>query len=460
MCDTFVALSTATENGSVIFGKNSDREPNEAHELVIVPHAFHLEGEMVKCTYIDIPQVAETNAVLLAKPFWIWGAEMGANEHNVVIGNEAVFSKVPAGKKPGLIGMDFLRLALERANTAFDALKVITQLLEEYGQSGNCGFAHKLFYHNSYLIADNHEAWVLETVDRHWAAEKVNDVRSISNGLTIEDKWDLASKDLVAYAIEHGWCKNEHEFNFRKCYSDFLFTRFSDSDNRVCRTREFLNVHNGDISVQKAMSLLRDHGDESLVAYSPSRGITGAQVCMHASMGPIRGSQSTGSMITEIQGNHAIHWLTGTSAPCTGIFKPIWLDAGLPRLSPIEVASLKDESKNIGDEMISPTGTYDKTTLWWKHEDLHREILRDHSQLLREFKADRIALEAEFMDTVSKRGFLTRKSKLDFSQACFDAGWKSESEWLERIKPIKAVNRRGLIHKWAWNSFDRQAKRK
>ena len=100
MCDTFIALSNATENGSVIFGKNSDREPNEAHELVIIPHAYHDEGEMVKCTYIDIPQIAETNAVLLAKPFWIWGAEMGANEHNVVIGNEAVFSKIPAGKKP------------------------------------------------------------------------------------------------------------------------------------------------------------------------------------------------------------------------------------------------------------------------------------------------------------------------------------------------------------------------
>jgi dipeptidase len=460
MCDTFVALSNSTENGSVIFGKNSDREPNEAHELVIIPHAYHLEGETVKCTYIDIPQVAETNAVLLAKPFWIWGAEMGANEHNVVIGNEAIFSKIPAGKKPGLIGMDFLRLALERANTAFDALKVITDLLEEYGQSGNCGFAHKLFYHNSYLIADSNQAWVLETVDRHWAAEKVNDVRSISNGLTIENKWDLASKDLVACAINKGWCKNEHDFNFRKCYSDFLYTRFSDSDNRVCRTREFLNVHNGNISVQKAMSLLRDHGDESNAAYSPGRGITGAQVCMHASMGPIRGSQSTGSMITEIQGNHAIHWLTGTSAPCTSTFKPVWLDAGIPQLSPTVVASLHDESKSIGDERISPSGTYDQTSLWWKHEDLHREVLRDHSLLLREFKADRNALEAEFMDIVSKRGFLTRKSKLDFSQACFDVAWQSESEWLERIKPIKAVNRRRLIHEWAWNSFDRQAKRK
>jgi secernin len=56
--------------------------------------------------------------VLLAKPFWIWGAEMGANEHGIAIGNEAVFTKIPYDKQPGLIGMDSLRLALERAHTA------------------------------------------------------------------------------------------------------------------------------------------------------------------------------------------------------------------------------------------------------------------------------------------------------------------------------------------------------
>ncbi len=108
MCDTFVALKNATADGSVIFGKNSDRDPNEAQELVLIPHAVHPEGSEVQCTYISIPQVRETHAVLLSKPFWIWGAEMGANEHGVVIGNEAVFTKVPYDKEPGLIGMDFL----------------------------------------------------------------------------------------------------------------------------------------------------------------------------------------------------------------------------------------------------------------------------------------------------------------------------------------------------------------
>ena len=34
MCDNFVATADFTASKNVIFGKNSDREPNEAHPLV------------------------------------------------------------------------------------------------------------------------------------------------------------------------------------------------------------------------------------------------------------------------------------------------------------------------------------------------------------------------------------------------------------------------------------------
>src|SRR5690554_5764649 len=152
MCDTVVATREATADGVAVFGKNSDREPNEAHHLLYIPAAEHPAGARVQCTYLDIPQVERTYAVLLAKPFWIWGAEMGANEHGVVIGNEAVFTRVPYEKGRALIGMDLLRLALERAATAREAVTVITDLLAEYGQGGNCGFAHEFYYHNSFLI--------------------------------------------------------------------------------------------------------------------------------------------------------------------------------------------------------------------------------------------------------------------------------------------------------------------
>ena len=140
---------------------------------------------------------------------------MDANEHGLIIGNEAVFTKIPARKEPALIGMDFLRLALERATTARGAMETIIELLETHGQGGDCGHAKPLFYHNSFLT-DPAEAWVLETADVHWAASKVRNVRSISNRITFTTDCDFASENLVRYAIDQGWCKTTADFNFSR----------------------------------------------------------------------------------------------------------------------------------------------------------------------------------------------------------------------------------------------------
>ena len=68
-----------------------------------------LSPPYLQCTYIEVEQVLKTHAVILSRPSWLWGAEMGANEHGVCIGNEAVWTKEPVGKGEALLGMDLLR---------------------------------------------------------------------------------------------------------------------------------------------------------------------------------------------------------------------------------------------------------------------------------------------------------------------------------------------------------------
>lgn len=169
--------------------------------------------------------MAETYATILSKPAWMWGAEMGANEHGLCVGNEAIWTRLASEsdkEKNKLLGMDLVRLALERARTAYQALDVITKLLERYGQGGPCSVTMPEFvYHNSFLLVDPNEAWVLETAGSEWAAEKVEgEFRNISNCLSIGTKIDRHSKKLKQTAFERGFWDGYGEFNFTKVYSD------------------------------------------------------------------------------------------------------------------------------------------------------------------------------------------------------------------------------------------------
>jgi secernin len=434
-----VALPSVTADGTTLFAKNSDREPNEAQALAYFPRTVHPAGSTVTCTYREIPQVRETGAVMLSKPYWIWGAEMGANEHGVVIGNEAVFTKVPYDKEPGLIGMDFLRLGLERADTAEKAMHVIIELLEQYGQGGNCGHAHSLHYHNSFLIADSGSAWVLETAGKHWAAQKVRDVRSISNAITIGSEWDLASEDLVDFACRKGWCASGEDFDFARCYSDFTYTHFSAGRPRCQRTGRLLEGKKGSLTASDMMAILRDHGPNADENWTPARGLTGATVCMHAGFGPVRVSQTTGSWVAALKPGQAVHWVTGTSTPCTSIFKPVWIEAGLPETGP------------------EPSGIYDSSSQWWRHEILHREVLRDFAARLSVFSAERDLMEKRFLAEAVFYEAAEEERKLQFSQECFNDAGQIEDEWINRLKDKPLESRMPVYHSLAWRGFNRKA---
>src|SRR5687767_164275 len=181
MCDTIAAAGSDTATGAVLFGKNSDRDALEAQYLEWRPAARHAAGARVRLTHTEIDQARETHAVLLSRPHWIWGAESGANEHGLTIGNEAIFSRIECPLTEGVIGMDYLRLALERARDVEDAISTITSLLQQHGQSGNGGYRRQIAYHNSYILTDPKGASVLETVDREWVVKRIGNHYAISN---------------------------------------------------------------------------------------------------------------------------------------------------------------------------------------------------------------------------------------------------------------------------------------
>jgi len=301
MCDTLVALPDGSLDGFTIFGKNSDRPESEAQLITYSSRSKH-DDDYLNCTYIKIPQVQETFAVLLSQPWWMWGAEMGVNEYGVAIGNEAVHTKEPLAKE-GLLGMDLLRLSLERSKNADEALDVIIKLLEDYGQGGSNAYNGNWFYHNSFLIADPENAWVLETADKWWIAEKVKDVRSISNNLSIRGKGDKRKDGIVEHAIEKGYCKSADEFDFAINFSDTAIPNELPLTYRAQKSTELLKKNNGRITAEMMMEFLRDHE---------------AGICMHGSF------QSTGSHVSHLKSleKSSIHWFTGTTKPCLSIYKP------------------------------------------------------------------------------------------------------------------------------------------
>ncbi len=298
MCDSFVAVGSATIDGSLIFGKNSDRPTAEEQRPIYYPARCHPAGTVAHCTYIEIPEASETLAVLISQPTWMWGAEMGINERGVVIGNEAVWTKAPLGPA-ALLGMDLVRLGLERGETARQALKVITTLLMAHGQGGPCAERDPdLQYHNSFLIADVDEAWVLETAGSHWAAECVtNGMRNISNRLSIRCDFTLASKGLGDHARKTGWSTGEDPVDFAATFSlEEPGEQLTIRDTREGRGRQLLEVGRGRITPATMMAILRDHD---------------GGICMHGAF------RTTASLVCHIgRGVAPRIWMTWGENPC------------------------------------------------------------------------------------------------------------------------------------------------
>jgi secernin len=267
-CDIIVAVGKATLDGTVIFGKNSDRRPNESQPLVYHPQLHHKE-KTIGCQNIEIPQVPVTYGHIGSRPYWLWGYEQGVNEFGVAIGNAAASGSKDGFEEPadkaGLIGMDLVRLGLERGKTAHEAMLTMTSLLGQYG-AGYCENPFEAKYHNSYILADPNEAWILETSGRYWVAKRIVDgIYHQGNHYTIQSDWDECHPDLISHAVEMGWCDSEKDFNFVRVYWDYSRSPITGSMVRYRRGKQLLEKYAGEVVSEIIMEIMRDHLDDTFL---------------------------------------------------------------------------------------------------------------------------------------------------------------------------------------------------
>eukprot|EP00913_Durusdinium_trenchii_P026593 g24949.t1 len=276
-CDTFVAYPPDAPQGLVVFGKNSDRPRREPQSVRRYERQRHEPGSVLKCTYIEIPQVPETHAVLLSQIDWMWGAEMGANERGVVCGNEAVWTVEDDSGPAALLGMDLLRLGLERGATAREALQVITSLLEQHGQGGACAEG---------------DPWP-------GVNEEMRLKVRVSN-------FDLMSDGLLEHARERKLWDGSGDFHWARAFSSGGID-LSPHSRQACGG-QLMQQHAKRCTLDgpAMMAILRDHD---------------GGICMHGAF------ETTSAMVSELrrpadaadnraQLAVATHWFTGKPHPC------------------------------------------------------------------------------------------------------------------------------------------------
>jgi len=317
MCDT---LCVATGHG-MLFAKNSDRPIGEAQ--VVEHNEARAAGPALRTQYLTIPD-ADAYAFVGSRPTWLWGVEHGVNEHGVAIGNEKIWTvDDPRTFPPALIGMDLVRLALERAPDADAAVDVVTSLIEEHGQGGSGEADHDEPYFSSFLVADARGGWVVETSGRTWAARPVGSGAAISNRVTLRADWTQASADVAPGRDFDEWRAPDVPTGI--------------ADHRLAATTATVE-RAGAADPRWLVATLRHHGerpwgapgsDPADVSPPPAQiepDLSGVTVCMH-----VRDLQTTAaSMVAQLSdgGRSRIWACLGT--PCTGVFVPCFPPA-VPR---------------------------------------------------------------------------------------------------------------------------------
>ncbi|MDE6062202.1 MAG: C69 family dipeptidase [Duncaniella sp.] len=235
-CTSLIAGKKATTDGSVMVTYAADSHTLYG-ELYNRPGGKHAPGEMRRITEWDtgkylgeIPEVAETYTTI-----------GNMNEHGLTISESTWGGRPELADTTGI--MDYgslIYVTLERAKNAREAIKVMTDLVRDYG------------YHSSgesFSIADSEEAWIMELIGKGgkekgavWVARRIPDdcIAGHANHPRIHkfpmnDKENtIYSPDVIDFARKMGYYDGKDEdFSFSLTYGELDGTATRGCDGRV-----------------------------------------------------------------------------------------------------------------------------------------------------------------------------------------------------------------------------------
>ncbi|MBI1927569.1 C69 family dipeptidase [Candidatus Poribacteria bacterium] len=383
-CDTMVALPGTTTDRQMLFAKNSDRPATECQPLVQHTRESHATGAMTECQFVQFPQVSTTYRHVASRPYWCWGYEHGFNEYQVVIGNEGLASKEEFDS-PKLIGMELIRLGLERARTAAEAVDVMTELVTQYGQGKFSNDQGVRTYDNGYIVADPNEAYIIETAGHEWAVKRAQGAVGISNVYSLADDWERLSPTAIERARERGWWTplpslpspeeegkgerwgvGEGRFDFADAYSREADRSVGGGAMRRRRSCAVLSKCSGRIDVQTMMALLSDHSDGSAPDEPFQTEISkGTSICVHHNAEGT-GGNTAASLVAHLCADGSrlpVYWCSLYS-PCLGVFLPMYIEGDLPSVLA------------VGGEHPS------NHSPWWLFRQLSLRVRSDSTDLL------------------------------------------------------------------------------
>ncbi len=285
-CTNLLVTKAASKDGSTMITYTADSY-NLYGELYYFPAARYPLGAMLDVYEWDtgkflgkIKQVSETYNVV-----------GNMNEFQLVIGETTFGGREELVNPKGIIDYgSLIYITLQRAKTAREAIKVMAELVEEYGyySSGE-----------SFSIADPNEVWILEMIGKgpgvkgaNWVAIKIPDgyiaghanAARITNFPLNDPQNVLYSKDIIEFARSKGYFTGkDSEFSFSDAYAplDFGAVRFCDarvwSLFRRCNSSmdKYIDYIRGNstermplyikpdkkLSLEDVMGLMRDHYD-------------------------------------------------------------------------------------------------------------------------------------------------------------------------------------------------------